>query len=214
MKKQSCKKVAEALLSCLSGYAYQSKPNALFQVPVDRVFRGMIFDSSGFSSEAFYPHIFVLPLYVPTDRWTLSLGKRLAGRWDYERGQEETLAKRLLESMEQERAFRLLEDLSGPDKFTKNLGKYHSNPDDPYFQQTLAYSLAICGRFPEALSWLDRCRATLQEMQRRQPDIRWYAGLLDEVTKFRELVLSDEGAAIKQLDDWTEYTRSKLGLPA
>jgi hypothetical protein len=212
MKKQACKKVADALLLCLSGYTYEIKPNALFQVPVDDVFRGIIFDSSGFSSEAFYPEVFVLPLCIPTDRFTLTFGKRLSGRWDYVRGQEEILASRLFESMEREGAFRLLNDLSTPEKFVQNLSKYHSNPNDPYFQRAIAYSFAACGDFGQAIWQLDKCRSTLQNMQREQPDIRWYAPFLDEVTRFRELAVSNPADATKQLSEWTEYTRSKLHL--
>lgn len=214
MKKRACEKLAKALLPYLLGYTYENKPNAIFQVPVRRVFRGMIFDSSGFSATAFYPQVFTQPLYVPCDGFTLTFGKRLLGNWEYEPGQEESLAGRLLESMEREGAFKLLEDLSSPDKMAVNLIKYHSNPNDPYLQQAIGYSFAVCAQFNEALLWLDKCRATLQEMQRTQPSITWPATLLDEVTKFRELVASNPDAAKKQLDEWTEYTRSHLGLPA
>jgi hypothetical protein len=214
MKKQACKKVAGALLPHLSGYRYESKPNAIFQTPIGNIFRGMIFSSSGFSSSTFYPHAFVQLLYVPVEYFTLSIGKRLNGSWEYEPGQEETLAKRLLESIEREGVFRLWDDLSTADKFARNLSKYHSNPNDPYFQQAIAYSFAVCGQFGDALNWLDKCRGTLKKMQESEPDIRWYAPLLDEVTKFRELVASNPSDSTAQLDEWTEYTRSKLKLPA
>lgn len=214
MKKQACKKVAEALLPYLSGYIYESKPNVIFQAPVGAIFRGMIFSSSGFSTSAFYPHAFVQLLYVPVEYFTLSIGRRLNGSWEYEPGQEEALAKRLLESMVREGVFSLLDGLSTVEKFVRNLSKYHSYPKDPYFQQAIAYSSAVCGDFDEALRWLDKCCATLKAMQKEQPQIRWYAPLLGEVTKFRELVVSDTSGATKQLEEWTEYTRTKLRLPA
>jgi tetratricopeptide (TPR) repeat protein len=214
MKKAACEKLAKALLPYLPGYIYDKKPNAIFQVPVGKVFRGMIFDSSGFSAAAFYPDVFSQPLYVPSDGFTLTFGKRLLGNWEYEPGQENLLAKRLLESMEREGAFKLLEDLSSADKMAVNLIRYHSNPNDPYLQQAIGYSFAVCGRFDEALRWLDKCRETLEEMQRRDPSIKWHGLVLDEVSKFRELVATNPEAAKKQLDEWTEYTRSHLGLPA
>jgi hypothetical protein len=213
MKKRACEKLARALLPYLPGYTYERKPNAIFQVPVGNVFRGMIFDSSAFSATAFYPEVFAQPLYVPSDSFILTFGKRLLGNWEYEPGQEESLARRLLESMERESAFKLLEDLSSADKMAVNLIRYHSNPNDPYLQQAIAYSIAVCGRFDEALRWLDKCRATLQEMQSRDPDIKWHGIVLAEVTEFRELVASNPEAAKKQLDEWTEYTRVNLGLP-
>lgn len=214
MKKQACEKLARALLPHLPGYTYEKKPNAIFQVPVGNVFRGMIFDSSGFSAAAFYPKIFSQALYVPSDHFTLTFGKCLLRNWEYEPGQEELLARRLLESMEREGAFKLLEDLSSADKMAVNLIKYHSNPNDPYLQQAIAFSFAVCGEFNEALCWLDKCRATLQEMLRTQPIILWPANLLDQVTKFRDLVTANPDAAKIQLTEWTEYTRSSLGLPA
>lgn len=213
MKKQACKKLADALLPYLPEYIYENRAKAVFHIPVGNIFQGIIFDSSGFSADVFYPEIIVQPLYVRAEGFRLTFGTRLPNNWVYKTGQEETLAERMLESMEREGAFRLIDDLSTPEKFVRNLSKYHSNPADPYFQQATAYSLAMCGDFDVAVSWLDKCRTTLQEMQKEQPDIRWYAPFLNEVTKFRDVVATDQDAAMKQLEEWTEYTRTKLRLP-
>jgi hypothetical protein len=214
MKKRACEKLAMALLPYLPGFTYVRKPNAICYVPVGSVFRGMIFDSSGFSAAAFYPHVFSQPLYVLCDSFRLTFGKRLLGNWQYEEGQEELLASKLIQSMKREGALKLWDDLSSPEQLKKNLGKYHSNSNDPYLQQNIGYSFAVCGRFAEALRWLDKCCATLRQMQQRSPAIEWYGPLLVEIMKFRDLVASDPAVAKKQLDEWTESTRSSLGLPA
>ena len=213
MKKRACENLAKALLPYLPGYTYEKKPNAICRLPVGNVFQGVIFDSSGFSAIAFYPEVFAQPLYVPSKSFRLTFGKRLLGDWQYEEGKEESLATSLIRSMENEGALKLLDDLSTPEKLVHNLGKYHSNPNDPYLRQAISYSFAVCGQFDEAIHWLDKCRTTLADMQRRDPDIKWPGAFLDEITKFRELVASDPEAAQKQLDEWTEYTRSCLCLP-
>ena len=214
MKKKACESLARALLPYLTEYVYAKKANAICSVPVGSVFKGIIFESSGFSAAAFYPNAFAQPLYVPSDSFTLTFGKRLLGNWHYEPGQEESLAKQLIESMHTESAFKLLEDLSTPDKMALNLNKYHPSPQDPYLQRAVAYSFAVSGRFEEALAWLDECRKSLHELQSSQPMLRWPALLLNEVTKFRELVASDRTAATEHLAKWTEDTRAKLHLPA
>jgi hypothetical protein len=214
MKKAACETLAKALVPLLPSFEYEKQANAICRVPVGNVFVGMIFDSSGFSAEVFYPVVFAQPLYVPSEHYTLSFGKRLLGNWEYQRGQEVLLAGRLVASMEREGAFNLLEDLSSPDKMAVNLPKYHSRADDPYLQQAIAYSFAISRQFEEALRSFDRCVSTLQEMQRTQPEILWPGVLLDEVARLRTLVESYPEAALKQLDEWTEYTRSHLNLPA
>lgn len=213
MKKRACEKVAMALLPYLPDFTYVPKPKAICHVPVGSVFRGMIFDSSGFSATAFYPEVFSQPLYVPQDSFILTFGVRLPGNWEYEEGQEDVLASKLIQSMKREGALKLWDDLSSPEQLTKNLSKYHSNSNDPYLQQAIGYSFAVCCQFAEALRWLDKCGATLRQMQRRDPEIKWFGPLLDEVTKLRDLVASDPAAAKRQFDEWTESTRSSLGLP-
>jgi hypothetical protein len=214
MKQIECKALARALLSFLPSHAYVKKPNAICGVPVGSVFRGIIFESSGFSAAAFYPNAFAQPLYVPSNGFTLTFGKRLLGNWQYEPGQEETVAKQIIERMHIEGAFKLLEDLSTAEKMALNLNKYHPNPQDPYLQRAVAYSLAECSRFDESLSELDNCRTSLRKMIQEQPQINWPQQLLEEVTEFRNLVASDPDSAHKQLHEWTESTRAKLGLPA
>jgi len=214
MKKKASKKIAEAMMPYLSGYAYGSKPNAIFRVPVGDVFRGFIFDSSGFSSGSFYPHVFVLPLYVPRDHLTLSFGKRLAGIWEYREGHEEFLAEQLVQKLEKEGASRFLDELDDPEKLAANLGRHHPNPRDPNLLQAIGYSSAICGQFEDAGETLDRCVASLQQMQQQDPQIVWHSSLLREVSEFRELLILDPGSALRRLDEWAEYTRSQVGLPA
>jgi len=214
MKKKASKKIAEAMMPYLPGYAYGSKPNAMFRVPVGDVFRGLIFDGSGFSSGTFYPHVFVLPLYVPSDRLTLSFGKRLPGTWEYREGHEEFLAKQLVQKLEKDGASRFLDELDDPEKLAANLGRHHPNPRDPYLLQAIGYSSAICRQFDDAGETLDRCVVSLQQMQQENPQIVWYSSLLREVSEFRDLLISDPKSALRQLDEWAEYTRSQVGVPA
>ena len=72
MNKHSFEKVAKALLPHLPSYQYNKSRHVLYQTPVANVFRGFLFDSSRFSAEAFYPHFFVQPLYIPEDGYVLT----------------------------------------------------------------------------------------------------------------------------------------------
>src|SRR5215470_8624224 len=95
------------LLPDLQGF--EVKGRFIFQVPVKEIFRGFIFDSSGFSAETFHPEAFVQPLYVPTANFTMTLGERFRGVWEFQ-ADDESLARRLLRSMKTD-GMRLLKAL-------------------------------------------------------------------------------------------------------
>src|SRR4026208_1137239 len=61
------------------------KVRLLFKPPLDRLLRGIFFDSSG-DPRVFYPTPFVMPLCVPTNHIYFTFGDRLRtsagrGRW-------------------------------------------------------------------------------------------------------------------------------------
>jgi hypothetical protein len=213
MDKQQTKKLATELLSHLPEFSYVTEARALCLTPVGNLFRGVIFESSGFSKEVFYPNAFVQPLYVSSEHWVLTVGVRLHGDWHYIAGQEPVIAKSLFEEMTRQKGFRLLEDLSSPKKLATTLHKYYSNLEVPHLKQTVAYSCAVCGDFSRALRELDTCISTLRKMQVNDPGIMWHQVLLDEVAQFRGLVAADPEAAQSKLQEWTEQTRTALHLP-
>ena len=213
MDKHRTKKLAIELLSYLPGFSYVTEARALCLTPVGNLFRGVIFESSAFSKEVFYPTVFVQPLYVRSRYFVLTVGARLRGQWEYMPGQEPAMAQSLSEAMTCLKVFRLLEDLSSPEKLVTTLHKYYSNPKDPYLKQMVAYSWAVCGDFSRALRELDNCIATLRQMHADDPGITWHKVLLDEVAQFRSLVAADPDAAQSKLEEWTEQTRAALHLP-
>ena len=63
------------LLQGLSGFKCEDW--GIFAVPVDSIYRSVIFQGSSFSKEVFYVAYSSMPLYLPTDVQYLALGDRL-----------------------------------------------------------------------------------------------------------------------------------------
>lgn len=207
MKRLEFEKFASKLLIPeLPGFAV--KGHLIFRLPVGSLLRGFIFDSSGFSRETFNPDVFVQPLYVPNDYITMTLGRRLLGVWKF-RADDETLATKLLASMRKE-GFPLLDELGSPEKIASNAERLKS-PENHYVRQAAAYSLALIGEDRQAIKRLDELLVMLREMGAGIQ--KWALKVHNEVANFRETLVSRPSEARKQLADWTEQTRQKLGLP-
>ena len=209
MKGKQVERFAEQhLLPSLPNFCVRGK--LLYEVPVGNILRAFLFDSSGFSAEAFHPEVFVQLLYIPSEHLTLSTGKRFLGNWKFEPEQESRLAQKLLTQISEIglpflRARSTLEGIIHETKRNPALEK------NPHVRQELAYSLLLLGRNEEALDELDKILGMLN----RDPDSPpWEGVLFAEIASLRERLDRNPREAVEMLNAWTEQTRSKLKLPA
>lgn len=213
MKKKDVRKLCVEFTRLAPDFVYGAGANAIFGEPVGKVFRGIVFDSSGFNPNMFYPHCFVMPLYLPADGFRMNIGQRLQGNWCFKDGSEAEIATELVRAMEQNRIFKRFAELSSPRALAENLPRYYSNTNDHFIQRSIAYSHFLCRDIEQGLRWVDECQNNVRKMQEMQPGIAWHKDLVDELTGLREMAKTDFDLVIKQLDDWTEATRASLKLP-
>ena len=207
--RQFQKFAAKFLIPQMPGFTVQH--HLIYQVPVGNVFRGFVFESSGFSAETFHPTVCVQPLYVPSDYITMTLAQRLLGVWKFYSGGDPVLAEKLLQTMRKE-GLRVLEDLGTPEKIAHRADRLEGGLKNPYVRQDIAYSLALIGEDQEALERLDQLLVMLKEMMSGVQ--KWAANVHAEVLSFRETLAREPEQARHLLAKWTEETRRKLRLPA
>ena len=199
---------SQHLLPSLPNFSVRGK--LLYQVPVGNILRAFLFDSSGFSSEAFYPQVFVQCLYIRSEHLTLTPGKRFLGNWKFEPTHEGQLGQRLLNQMHEIgmpflRAHNTLENIVRQTK---------ANPAvkvNPHVRQQLAYSLVLLERKDEALDELDK---TLGMLNRTPESPTWERVLFAEIASLKERLMRNPREAVETLHTWTEQTRANLNLPA
>lgn len=186
---------------------FVAKGHLIYRVPVNAVFSGFIFDSSGFSADSFNPSAFVQPLYVPSEHFTMTLGQRLLGVWKF-RSDDQGLADALLRSIKKE-GLPLLDALGTPEKLARD-AETLKNSSNHYVRQAAAYSLVWIGRDQDAVRRLDELLAILLEMSSSR---KWALAVRTEVAGLREMLSKDPQGARALLNRWAEETRIKLGLP-
>jgi hypothetical protein len=195
------------LLPHLDGFRADGK--LLYQAPVANILRGFIFDSSGFSAEAFYPHVFVQPLYVPRDNLDLTLGERFLGAWKFDPEHEQQVAQKLLYEI-----FRtglpLLRRQAEPGGIVEQLRRNPALRANCRLQEVLAYSLLILGRNDEGLDELDKLLAMLEPLSEARS---WERALHAEIGILREKLMRDPAELRAMLQGIAEQTRQKLRLP-
>lgn len=195
------------LLPHLDGFRAQG--SLLYQIPVGKILRGFIFDSSGFSAEAFYPQVFVQPLYVPRDHLDLTLGKRFLGVWKFEPEREHQVAQKLLHEI-----FKIglpfLHRHAGPEGIVDEVNKNPALSKNCRLRETLAYSLLILGRNDEGLDELDKLLAMLEPIAEAR---EWERVLHAEIGILREKLMRNPAALREMLEGIAEQTRHTLKLP-
>jgi hypothetical protein len=197
----------EYLLASLPGFVAKGK--FLFKSPVDSMFRGFIFDSSGFSKEAFYPEVYVQPLYVPEKHAVLTLGVRFTGDWQARPQDEKDLAKKLLDRIHSV-GLPFLNSLGSPEKLAHPPARW-DNSENVHVQQAIAYSLVFIGGDDRALDRIDKiCRL----LQAASGKYAWEDKLLADLLSFKAILDEDPSQARQQLAKWAEETRGHLRLPA
>lgn len=201
--------VEQYLLPSLSGFGYGKR--VIYAIPVESVLCGLVFDSSAFSAQTFYPHAFVQPLYVPNEHLVLSFGHRFSGVWKFAVGREQDLADRLIQNIRKQFT-PLVVSLRTPELFAKNASKFSwFNKSNPHLAQAMAYSLAFTGELKAAAKWLRVVEETIQKSKTKQ---EWEVALAGECLRFQDLLLGDPEGGRGQLAAWSEQTRNCLKLPS
>jgi hypothetical protein len=187
--------------SLLTAFPVLVRRNKLLHLPVQEgLLRGIFFDSSAFSKSTFYVHVFVMPLYVPSEHLNLSFGSRLAGNWDIDA--TDTLAT-LKHGVENE-AMPFLLSCSSIQGFVAYL--QNSLPKTPRILEALGYSIAKLGLILEAASVFSRIPDDLDTT------ISWQKELHDRAIEYRATLISNPNSAIEELTLIETKTRTHLGL--
>jgi hypothetical protein len=210
MKGRDLQKFVERhLLPSLSGFAFGRR--VIYAIPIEHVLCGLLFDSSGFSAETFYPHAFVQPLYVPSEHLVLSFGDRLPGVWKFAVGREQELADRLVQNIRKQ-FMPSVASLRTPELFAKNASRFSwFRKSNPHLAQAMAYSLAFSGEWKAAAKWL---RTVEEIIQKSKMKYEWEVALAGECRRFQDLLAGDPEGAQRQLAAWSEQTRNCLKLPS
>jgi hypothetical protein len=200
--------VTQYLLSHLEDFRADGK--LLYRVPVGNVLQAFVFDSSGFSAERFYPHVFVQPLYMLSDHLTLTVGMRFRGSWKFHPEQEQQLSQKLLNEIFKN-GLPFLRRHTGPEGIVAEVRKNPAFGVNPRLGQAVAYSLLILGRNDEGLDQLDRVLSILGRSKEPAP---WARDLHAEIGTLREQLMRNPAEVRATLERWAEETRSNLGLRA
>ena len=81
MKGRIGEKLLSQVAQAIPEKSLQVKGSLLFRAPIRDLLCGLWLDSSGFSADAFYPTVFVQPMFEKSSYLVLSLGDRFLGNW-------------------------------------------------------------------------------------------------------------------------------------
>jgi hypothetical protein len=193
------------LLASLPGF--EAKGHLIIQLPAAPLLKAFLFESSGFSSEAFHPQVFVQPLYVPASYLTLTIGERFLGAWRAEPGEEAKLSTALLGAI-QRWGIPFLESLDTPEKLARPPKSWNESTNC-HVQRAIAYSLAYVGKRDLAVARLTELLNSMLSSPNKYP---WENALIEELKQFSVLLSTDYAAAMKWLHLWEVETSRSLRL--
>lgn len=195
-----------ALLLCdpllqLEGFVFKGR--LLFKPPLDRLLRGIYFDSSGFDRRAFYSTSFVMPLCVPTSHLYFTFGdrvRRAAGgdRWNAEMPD---LAAELGAALKRSAMF-----LSGIDSLPAFVTHAESRSRTERTLEGIGYALARDGQATQAIAIFDELLDTVDM------SVDWHRELAGRVNDLRRTLIEAPEKARSQLASSERGTIQSLGL--
>ena len=178
----------------------------LLKAPVNGSLKAVVFESSAADKDSFYIWYFVMPMCIPQDYISLLFGDRL--RHPTEREYWTSSMPDLVDhiaSAIQEQALPMLTIAGSPEGFINLAKRAWRNPHTPH---AVASVLARSGRYKEALIVIDDFLPRLNTAAPAEKEI------FDLSTRLRDLLIDDPAAALRQLQEWENYTIGKLGLQA
>ncbi len=179
------------------------KGRLLFKPPVDRLLRGIYFDSSGFDRRAFYPTWFVMPLCVPTSHLYFNFGDRLrtaadAGGWSSEMP---NLAAELGAALKRAANF-----LSGIDSLPAFVAYAESRSRTERNLEGIGYALACDGQANQAVTVFDELLGKVDM------SVDWHRELTGRISELRRTLIEAPEKARSQLAISERETIQSLGL--
>ena len=175
----------------------------LFKPPVDRLLRGIYFDSSGFDRRAFYPTLFVMPTCVPTSNLNFNFGDRIrmaAGgeRWNTEMPD---LVIELGAALKRATIF-----LSGIDSHSAFVNFAQSGLRTERTLEGIGYALACDGKISQAIAVFNEL---LDKIDVR---VHWHVELADRINDLKRTLIESPEIARGQLALSETETIRNLGL--
>lgn len=203
MTKKQIEGLLKTYLPELLGYTV--KGDMLYAVPVKHVLKGIVLDrSTGVGS--FYAHVFVQPLYVPTNHLVLSLGWRLGGGsrvWCIDSLEERP---QLLRTIKAE-GIPFLNKIQGPEDVIWAAASVNK-PGDMFIMKALAYSFARIGDVESAIKQLEELIRFIGT------DLKydWQKDTYAKASLMKKLLLENLQKAQQLLDEWERFTARALKL--
>ena len=206
MNARDLKPLYKEIVGSLSGFAFHK--SLLLMTPMQGMLRAVHCDPSAFSKDDFQVSAFVMPLCVPIEHLTLTLGKAIGhpvtGGWGWSRKMPD-LAADLLDAIRLD-ALPFLKDVDSAHDFADMARKFWGNPHTP---KKVAFVLARAGHTALALSVLDEAVPACAKLDMSNS---WQKQLFEDTRNFRDVLRTDPGEAQRKLGEWEDYTIQKLGL--
>lgn len=178
------------------------KGNLAFMQPVGHTLRGIHFDTSAFRKRVTYVSWFYLPLWLPRPYLTLSLGARMGHSWNID---DPGMVEQLRAHIARE-ALPLLDGLRTPHDVARAIvAEVKEHRTMLPFQEELAYALARTND-PVAIEAFDALLTVFD------PAVDWQREVADRALSFRDVLIRDPDAAMRQLLAWEQASLGNLGL--
>lgn len=195
--------LAKRLLPELPGFVANGP--MIFIRPVGHILRGFYFEGSSFDSKSFYVWMFILPLCVPAEHISFSLGKRIRGaggeRWHIDAPDVVPELKDLLKR----EAVSNLSRIGSLRDFVDAASRWGSS-DDPQTQEALAYVLARASKGGDAVLAIDQLLRSLHT------NIPWQVEMTERAKTLKTKIQEDPAEAQRQLETWERQTAKNLGI--
>jgi hypothetical protein len=188
---------------------YQIHGSLIVEAPPGYLLRGYSIDSSAFSKEAFYLHVFVQPLYEPMDHIHYLFGERILSA-ECHPDDEANDMKQVLQSIMRD-GMPFLQQLRSPADIAKRArtATYASNP---YAIEIVAYSEILDGNDKLASRLLKDAHGSLKVCMVENPLSSWIQTVADRVSLIDQLFSDSPDRARLQLEEWRLQTLKNLKL--
>jgi len=203
MRKKEITKLLRALLQDFPDYEVQG--DMMYGVPISHVLKGVVLDRS-ISPSDYYAHVFLQPLYVPSEHVVLSLGWRLGGgvrSWNLDSEQDREEFARLLNV----EAIPFLNKIHGPQDIIWATS-FVNKPGDLFVMKARAYSFARIGNTENAVKYLDELIRFLGSNLKYE----WQNETYSKATFLKKLLIERPQDAQRLLDEWEQFTVKALKL--
>lgn len=182
---------------------YSAKGGLVYANPIAETLRGLLFDSSRYDRKEFSVHVFVQPLFVPSENLNLDFGFRLSN-FDWNLEDPSIFDKLKLEVRNHALPFLLkVNSLLDVALYISSLNR----PDNIVFLEVEAACWSRLENLTTSKSlWariLDRYDATSP----------WQSRLADRVRTLEEAFSRSSETGQSLLDEWTKESRHNLKLP-